>query len=182
MFKRVVIIVSVAVQKLATRARETFKEENLMEILKSGGGASSHGLKEKIPGQKLYDFVVHPFCIGKPHHIRMDVDITFKFRVLFLEENTCKETAASLESSFKNWLLRCLVNRCSIFWNILHLLPIVLAKCSVFLILLFHHLELHFVKWVGCISHPPNTAMKHSIESENEKNPHIFQELANVHT
>lgn len=77
------------VQRLAKKEHDRFRDTELHQVLKVGGGVTSDGLKQNVHGEKYYDFTIHYFWLGKPDMLPRQRDIKLRSKVFF-----CTDTAA----------------------------------------------------------------------------------------
>lgn len=172
-----------SIQKKACELRTSFRENHLERVMELGGGATSDGLKEKMSGRKFYDMVLHYFDFGKPHPLTGEVSIEMKSRVMFLMEHTEAETAVALRASFDTWLqehhgvtLDEILQSFTFVTDCASTMPCIAGASSSSRRVPFTE------RWVGCIAHQLNTAMKKTIATEDDSNSIVSKDLKSLKT
>lgn len=171
------------VKRLARKEHDSFKHTELENVLSLGGGVTCDGLKQKVNGEKYYDFTIHYFRLGKPDLLTRVREAQLVTKLLFLKMHQGAETAAAIRNTLDVALMECcgieldcFMDNFTFVTDCAATMPCVVGASASSRRVPFSE------KWVGCISHMLNTAMKHVVNHEIRGKTIIADDLERVKT
>lgn len=156
--------------------------ENLLEVLRKGGGIFRDGVKNKETGPKYYDFIPHYIGI-KSLCTSLSGQKRWKrvLRLLFIERCPGSVTESALGQLLSKKLEKLYKAKVSDFGNKLAFTFLTNSAWTmpcIFGASISHGFQPFSNRWVGCNSHQINTAMKHDVDPV--KGIQIDADLRNV--
>lgn len=134
-----------------------------------------------MSGRKFYDLVLHYFHFSAPHPLTGVVEISMNSRVMFLQEHQGPENASSIRSSFDLWLsdlydtdFKTALSSFTFVTDCASTMPCIAGSSS---------RKVPFCeRWIGCIAHQLNTAMKKVIAARTQSESKLRSQFSNKST
>lgn len=169
------------VLNLASEYRAIFKEK-LPEVLRVGGGISCDGVKVELTGKKYYDFVLNYIEVHR-RPVSRGGGLSWKLqtRLLFITPHVGAETAEEIRKTLDECLVASTGKPLEAYEkNFTFVTDCAATMPCVFGASVSPARVPYCERWVGCISHQLNTAMKNAMKHEGIATSIIGQDLERV--
>lgn len=163
---------------MADNLRSDFKSEELPNVLRDGGGITSDGVKIEETGKKYYDFLLHYLSIGREDPISKKRPWKIVRRLLFIARCSGTESASCLREMMDKQLCEygCSIETFS--HSFTFVTDCAATMPAVFGASVSPNRVPFSEKWIGCIAHQLNTAMKKAYDDVSDIS--IRQDIENL--
>lgn len=151
-------------EKLAEEVHYGVRMTVLPRFIASGGAITTDGTTLKVQDKQFYDMTLHYICVRNAGRVREPVELKLECHTIMLKEKTGAGNAQSLRALLNDGIMVYDKTLIDITKNA----ALVTDCASVMARVAGSSVSSQFSnsdpKWMGCLAHQLNTAMKHCIE------------------